>query len=83
MAELDFLKTDYDDAITSQHATRLELLSRHPSRYVRARVMGNPYTPLRVRDCMRQEYNNDPGLLSWLFQNPALTRGEFVAIYQQ
>ena len=82
MRELDFTRAEYDTAMESNDEAALAKLSHHPSRYIRARVAGNPHTARSIRDALRINTEKHSSILSWILGNPACTREEFECIYK-
>jgi hypothetical protein len=82
MSELDHTRAEYDRAEQSTDENELTVLAEHKSRYVRARVAGNPATPRTVRDQIRSRPGEHISITLWILGNPACTREEFETIYQ-
>ena len=83
MSDLDHTRAEYDRAEQSCNEAELAILADHVSRYIRARVAGNPHTPREVRDKLRTRTSEHTSILTWLLGNTACTREEFVAIYTE
>ncbi len=83
MTELDFIRSDYDTAASSHDIFILAQLAEHPSRYIRARVAGNPHTPEHIRAQLWRQAGRHSGILLWLLGNPSLTRAEFITIFTE
>ncbi len=81
MSELDFNRSEYDRAEQSGDENELSLLSEHTSRFIRARVAGNPGTSRSIRDRLYAQAGIQTGIIGWLLGNPAFTREEFEIVY--
>lgn len=77
--ELGFDPLDYDRAVVSCNQKELATLSKHRSKYVRARVAGNPHTSKATRVAL--QHDASLGVIGWLIGNPKLTQGEFDTIF--
>ena len=82
MSELDFTRRELDIAAGSTDEAILASLANHPSRYIRARVAGNPHTSRNTRDTLRENTKERTAVLLWLLGNPSCTREEYTLIFQ-
>jgi hypothetical protein len=83
MSELDFTKAESDRAMWSDDPSDLDVLSEHPSRYIRAQVAGNRHTPRTIRDKLRTRPGEHTSILLWILENKACSRDEFASIYTE
>lgn len=80
MKELDFEAEEYQRAKQSTDATELAMLADHPSRYIKARVAGNPYTAPQTLEELRINPGHS-GIILWMLGNPALQETQYRLIF--
>ncbi len=83
MSELDFSKQEYDAVVASTDAAFLTKYADHPSRYIRARVAGNPHTPRTLRDTMRRQPGVHSAITLWILENPSCEVSEYREIFSE
>lgn len=78
-ADWKYTRRELDEARHTTDVERLEELSRHKSKFVRAQVAGNPHSNIVLRQILALDSSR--GVILWLIGNPSLTKSEFDDIF--
>lgn len=78
-ADWIYTRSELDEAQQTRSVDRLDKLSIHQSKFVRAQVAGNHYCTKTLRERLAQDPSR--GVVGWLIGNPSLTKEEFDEIF--
>jgi hypothetical protein len=83
MNQFGFTKDEYDNVVACTDGDTLAEYASNKSRYIRARVAGNPHTPRHIRDILRKNRDEHSSIILWILGNPSCTKDEYREIFNE